>query len=392
MCVRYHYDEKTRQRVKTVELIENITDWGAGDRAQILVFDMRQKVFYSWQSDTEPSHNRCLLEESLKQAIVGLNRELPVELELDQASEEVHGLVDIPDHIRDKLERCAIFVADVTMVGKVRGKEKWQPNSNVYLELGYVWALMRKAGMEPVPIVLVMNTHYGTVATLPFDLGRRPVIEYKLHENAGDKERRQAQEILLSRLTTVLRSIVEGGQLFSGLSREAWMVGCFFSRAWEVPLSFGHYYDSQEIAKGTEQSAAEIERGAAELSEKGYLQEPNGGVCGSREGWPVKPTAHLFVLFDPWCREWDPKTDATRILNEFGTESGKQLRAAEIQERLGWEQRRLEPAMASLIHDQLAEELDERGPPYSYPWIRLTRRAELFMRDRFNPEELIRRG
>lgn len=31
VCVRYRYDEQTHQRVKTVELIENRTDWEAED-------------------------------------------------------------------------------------------------------------------------------------------------------------------------------------------------------------------------------------------------------------------------------------------------------------------------------------------------------------------------
>ena len=34
VCVRYRYDEQTRQRVKTVELIENSTNWGAGDTSR----------------------------------------------------------------------------------------------------------------------------------------------------------------------------------------------------------------------------------------------------------------------------------------------------------------------------------------------------------------------
>ncbi len=34
VCVRYRYDEQTHQRVKTVELIEDRTDWRAEDECR----------------------------------------------------------------------------------------------------------------------------------------------------------------------------------------------------------------------------------------------------------------------------------------------------------------------------------------------------------------------
>ena len=75
------------------------------------------RVFYCWQADSPKKTNRFLIRDALRSAVDQHNEISPVKLRLDEATEEVQGLVDIPEHIRRKLESCSIFVIDLTIVG-----------------------------------------------------------------------------------------------------------------------------------------------------------------------------------------------------------------------------------------------------------------------------------
>ena len=106
------------------------------------------------------------------------------------------GTPDIPKVILEKISSAAIFVGDVTLIGKAtmersflarlfrrfsnRQKNldnpKMLPNPNVLLELGYAAHCL---GWERV--ILVMNSHFGPPEFLPFDLRhRRFPISYHL--------------------------------------------------------------------------------------------------------------------------------------------------------------------------------------------------------------------
>lgn len=349
------------------------------------------QVFYCWQADSPKKTNRFLIRDALRSAIEQHNESSPVELYLDEATEEVQGLVNIPEHIRLKLEGCRIFVMDLTIVGEVTtpGSNKVQPNSNVLFEAGYVLAMMRRRRMEPPPVVVVMNTAYGEPQKLPFDLGWRPVVTYSLGAEVSSSERKEQEARLAGTLKKVLSSIVAGGQLFAGLSTPAWKLGVFFDK---VPYKQvgSVYYPAEDLVAETGMSRDEVQQGASELLAQGMLRELN--ISGSPSGWPVTPTERLFLIFDPLIQAWDPFEDARQILEDFGTAEGTQLSAAKLQEHYGWDLRRLEPALAQLIYSQLAEDMGERRPPYRHPILRLSRNADLFMRGRFDPEALRRRG
>ena len=269
------------------------------------------------------------------------------------------------------------------------GSDKVQPNSNVLFEAGYVLAMMRRRKIEPSPVVVIMNTAYGEPQQLPFDLGWRPVVTYNLGSDAPSSERKEQEARLAGTLKEVLRSIVAGGQLFAGLSTQAWQLGVFFDN---VPYEHlgSAYYSSEDLVAETEMSREEVQHGASELLAQGMLQELD--TIGSPSGWPVTPTERLFLVFDPFVQEWNPSEDARRILEDFGTAEDTQLSAAKLREHYGWDLRRLEPALAHLIYNMLAEDMGERRPPYRYPILRLSRNADLFMRGRFDPADLRRRG
>ena len=77
------------------------------------------------------------------------------------------GTPAITDTIYRKIKRSAVFLADVTFVGKTTPREgvesKRLSNANVLIELGYAAAVL---GWDR--IVLVMNKHYGSPESLPF--------------------------------------------------------------------------------------------------------------------------------------------------------------------------------------------------------------------------------
>jgi hypothetical protein len=279
---------------------------------------------------------------------------------------------------------------DLTIVGRTNSGNKVQPNSNVLFEAGYVLAMMRRRNVDPPPVIIVMNTFFGAPEQLPFDLGWRPVIRYEVGPDAEEKDRREAGARLARQLASALASILAGGALFADLSPAAWRMGTYLDKAWEEGLAVGKYYDASEVAGATGMSPEDVDRGCAELLEKGLVEELQ--AVGRRQGWPVRPTAKLFLTLDPFCREWDPGVDARQILEDFGTRSETQIAAARLQEKYGWELRRLEPAMAKLVDDLLAEPIPTRQPPFKYPYLRLTRRADLFVRGLFDPGTIPQRS
>src|SRR5271154_6803202 len=82
-------------------------------------------VFYSWQSDAPSDLNRSFIEEALKEALKRLHSEATlvpalrgVIVELDKDTEGVPGSPPVTDTILQKIEECAVFVADLTFVGE----------------------------------------------------------------------------------------------------------------------------------------------------------------------------------------------------------------------------------------------------------------------------------
>ena len=141
------------------------------------------KVFWSWQSDTPGKIGRHFVRDVLEDAITALkepkNIEEPSEREtreamhLDHDRKGVAGTPDLAPTIFEKIDRAAVFVADVTLVGEslvsAKANEETRPkkliNSNVGIEYGY--ALRALTGSR---ILLVQNIHYGGREELPFDL------------------------------------------------------------------------------------------------------------------------------------------------------------------------------------------------------------------------------
>jgi len=156
----------------------------------------KSTIFYSWHSDLPNNTNRGFIEDALKKTIKSLEQESPArtQLVIDEATREQAGSPDITDSIFDKIDKCRIFICDVSIINQetVSQSQKHQesiireqtdtikkgrltPNPNVLIELGYA---MKSLGTER--IIMVMNKAFGTVEQLPFDIRQKRVLCYDL--------------------------------------------------------------------------------------------------------------------------------------------------------------------------------------------------------------------
>ena len=144
---------------------------------------MEYKIFYSWQSDLPHKCNRTFIRESIDEAVAQLAEAGVVEdaPRVDEGMEGVAGTPEVASIMFEKIDDSAIFIADVSLVGRTEPKDpkreaKRVPNPNVLLEMGYAAA---RIGWNR--IICVMNEKYGKRHEQPFDVrNRRFPINYTL--------------------------------------------------------------------------------------------------------------------------------------------------------------------------------------------------------------------
>lgn len=182
---------------------------------------MEYRIFFSWQCDTDAGTNRNLIQDALSKACADLENELGHSFVVDEATREALGAVDIPASIEHKVQRCDMFVGDVTIVNRGSSKRK-TPNPNVMFEMG-IAAL--SCGWERV--VPVCNEHFGRFEILPFDIRHRRGMKYRL--SVGDNDRKKTiAEKLARELTAAIRSMATRSpklrlqEIVKGLSNTTW--------------------------------------------------------------------------------------------------------------------------------------------------------------------------
>jgi hypothetical protein len=173
------------------------------------------KIFWSWQSDTPGKIGRHFVRAALSLAIEALKQAPDVEeptaaetregLHLDQDRQGVPGSPDLAPTIFEKIERAAVFVADVTLVGESDNGSKRLMNSNVAIEYGHAHHAL---GSEA--ILMVQNTHFGNRDALPFDLKHKAgPIQFNLAPEAKKADIEAEQKKLVSQLVVALRPYIE---------------------------------------------------------------------------------------------------------------------------------------------------------------------------------------
>lgn len=164
------------------------------------------KIFYSWQSDLDKKYNRSFIKDALESAINDVNRDLSLEeaerIEIDHDTKGVPGTPDLAPTIFEKISNSFLFIADVSFIGKGEDGQKYLPNPNVMIELGYA---ISKLGSDRV--VCVMNTAYGKADLLPFDLRhKRHPIQYQLD---GDVDKTSKKNQLVGSLKGAIQPILQ---------------------------------------------------------------------------------------------------------------------------------------------------------------------------------------
>jgi len=173
---------------------------------------MSRTVFFSWQSDRSTKEGRNLIEKALENAVAKIAADITVEevvrdgLKLDKDTKGVPGSPPIFETILNKIDRAAVFVADLTFCGS-RCTGKPTPNPNVLIEYG--WALKALGHHQ---VIAIMNEAHGAPApeSMPFDLAHvRFPITYHLPDDALDAKRREVRAQLSTTLETALRDVFE---------------------------------------------------------------------------------------------------------------------------------------------------------------------------------------
>lgn len=160
-----------------------------------------RKVFYSWQSDLPGKTNRNLILDALERACKRVGADAEVEPVVDRDTLNVPGSPDITEIVLGKIEDADAFVADVSIINFEQSPScRPTPNPNVLVELGYA---IRRLGHDR--IVLVINTYFGKLELLPFDLRQLRVLAYEA--SPDDEARTPAKKELAMGLEDAVRAI-----------------------------------------------------------------------------------------------------------------------------------------------------------------------------------------
>ncbi len=164
---------------------------------------MTRTVFYAWQSDSPSGANRGFIREALDRAVQTLNDE-GYEVAVDEGTAGIAGMPDISTEILRKIDQCAVFVADVTLVGSVdegSSSSKRLSNPSVMYELGYA-----RNRLGENRLVALVNTVFGRAEDLPFDIKGARVSPYRRHSPAedGDTKPKELSILLHGALKRIL--------------------------------------------------------------------------------------------------------------------------------------------------------------------------------------------
>lgn len=143
------------------------------------------KIFWSWQSDLNGKISRHFIKECLKEAAEEINSTISLDerVEIDHDTKGVLGSPPIADTILQKIIDSNLFVGDVTPIALADSGKKVM-NPNVAIEMGYAISEKGDSG-----IITIMNTAFGCIEDLPFDLRhKKGPITYFLSIQSSKQE------------------------------------------------------------------------------------------------------------------------------------------------------------------------------------------------------------
>lgn len=140
-------------------------------------------IFFSWQSDVKG--NKSFIDRSIRNAINEIKTDpdwTNMNITYDHSTMNRSGSPSIVDTIHQKINTCDVFIADVTPIATINGKntnqEKLIPNPNVMAESGFA---LRALGENQI-IFLIKNGE-GDVNDLPFDIRHRRINFFNNNSN-----------------------------------------------------------------------------------------------------------------------------------------------------------------------------------------------------------------
>lgn len=134
------------------------------------------RIFYSWQSDVAKS--RQIIKRSMQTTVQKLKDKHGYDILIDEGTRDVSGAPSIDRTIFEKIDKCAVFVCDVTPVAKLGEKEI--PNPNVMTELGYALA---RVGENQV-VFVAMSGDWNR-SFMPFDIRNRRIGIFKSEKDCN---------------------------------------------------------------------------------------------------------------------------------------------------------------------------------------------------------------
>jgi hypothetical protein len=173
-------------------------------------------IFYSWQSDLPET--RAFIGDALRKSAKDINNseDITTPLRVDHDTNQVAGWPEITSTILDKIEKCDIFVADITPITSHETGSRVCPNPNVLFELGYALA----TGMRRTRIICVVNTFHipdQNINHLPFDIrGSRPLqyslapkVDRGVRSGVEDIEKSKIRSAFIKNMSLAIRGVIQ---------------------------------------------------------------------------------------------------------------------------------------------------------------------------------------
>lgn len=101
-------------------------------------------------------------------------------------------------------------------------------------------------------------------------------------------------------------------------------------------------------------------------------------VIGGRRESPSGPTERLFVRFDRYWMSWDPVRDAMAVAQTM--QDAADGSTENLMKKLGWEPRRMNPALAYLIDRDLVTYSESISHPLATHWIQANDETRRFLK------------
>jgi len=141
----------------------------------------KSTIFYSWQS--EDSQTRKYIEKHLRRAIKRVDNDSTFDKrpEFDKDTLGVLGAPDILTTIKEKISKCEILVADISIIGSNKGKKI--VNQNVMFEIGYMIG-----SNSSDKLVLLFNSDNGNIKDAPFDIQHHKVMQFSIKSDPSGVE------------------------------------------------------------------------------------------------------------------------------------------------------------------------------------------------------------